>query len=84
MDSMVLGEVEILRQVKEAYLYASQYGMTDTELNVIFQGALNSAKTITTETRMTKLPVSIGTLTARKVVSFLNDVKTEEKNADDK
>lgn len=84
MDSMVLGEVEILRQVKEAYLYASQYGMTDTELNVIFQGALNSAKTITTETRMTKLPVSIGTLTARKVVSFLNDVKTGDEYAEDK
>ncbi len=70
MDSMVIGEVEIIRQVKEAYLSAKQTEATDGELNVIFQGALNYAKTITNETKITRLPVSIGTLTARAVIDF--------------
>lgn len=70
MDSMVLGEVEIIRQVKEAYLLSKEIDATNSELNVIFQGALNYAKTITSETKITRLPLSIGTLTARAVVDF--------------
>lgn len=73
MDSMVLGEVEIIHQVKEAYLSAKQLQTTDGELNVIFQGALNYAKTITSETKITRLPVSIGTLTARAVIDFCRE-----------
>lgn len=70
MDSMVLGEVEILHQVKAAYMLAKQLEATDGEMNVIFQGALNHAKTVTNETNITRLPVSIGTLTARAVIDF--------------
>lgn len=42
LDSMVLGEDEILHQVKEAYLIARNLGYTNSELNIIFQGALGS------------------------------------------
>lgn len=73
MDSMVLGEVEILHQVKDAYLFAVEMKAVDAELNVIFQGALNNAKTVTNETKITRLPVSIGTLTARAVIDFCRD-----------
>ena len=38
LDSMVLGEDEILRQVKEAYLSAKEQGFVNSELNIIFQG----------------------------------------------
>ena len=41
LDSMVLGEDEILHQVKEAYLFANNNGYTNSELNIIFQGAFN-------------------------------------------
>lgn len=70
LDSMVLGEVEIIRQVKEAYLDSQKMGGTDAALNIIFQGALNVAKEIASDSQMTKLPVSVGTLTAKEVISF--------------
>ncbi len=73
LDSMVLGEDEILHQVKEAYLFSSDKGYTDSELNIIFQGAFNCSKTIKTNTVLSKTPVSIGTLTANKVEEFLKD-----------
>lgn len=70
MDSMVLGEVEIIHQVKSAYLMAKELGACDGELNIAFQGALAAAKMVATESDTTRLPVSVGTLSAREAVSF--------------
>ena len=50
MDSMVIGEDEILRQVKAAYQMAMANQMTGHELNIVFQSAINSAKVIKTDT----------------------------------
>lgn len=71
LDSMVLGEDEILHQVKEAYLFAVKWGYTNGELNIIFQGALNCAKLSKTTTKLSSTPVSVGTLTANEVEQFL-------------
>ena len=73
MDSMVLGEVEIIHQVKSAYLMAKELGACDGELNIAFQGALAAAKTVATESDTTRLPVSVGTLSAREAVSFIKN-----------
>ena len=70
LDSMVLGEDEILRQVKEAYLSSDNRGYTNSELNIIFQGAFNCAKLSKTATKLSNTPVSIGTLTANVVEQF--------------
>lgn len=75
LDSMVLGEVEIIRQVKEAYLDSQKLGGTDAELNMIFQGALNVAKEIASDSLMTKLPVSVGTLTSKEILEFCREKK---------
>lgn len=71
LDSMVLGEDEILRQVKEAYLLASSCGFTNSELNIIFQGAFRCAKLSKSETKLSNTPVSIGTLTANVAQEYL-------------
>ena len=63
LESAVLGEVEIIRQVKLAYESAKTRQMTDGDLNVIFQSALQLAKEIADQSMMTRLPVSVGTLT---------------------
>ena len=51
-DSMILGEDEILGQVKEAYHEALIEGWTDYELNVLFRRAVTCSKRIKTDTRI--------------------------------
>lgn len=70
LDSMVLGEDEILGQVKAAYENAHAAGTTDKEINLIFQGGIACAKEIKTDTRISKASVSVGTLAARAVCEF--------------
>ena len=70
LDSMVLGEDEVQRQVKDAYNFAHELGNTGYELNMLFQGALRSSKKIKAETEIKYLPVSVGTLTANYAAEF--------------
>lgn len=76
MDSMVVGEGEILRQVKEAYLKSLDSQTSNDELNIIFQGAISSAKAVRTITKISTTATSIGTLTASEVIKFINDKKS--------
>ncbi len=75
LDSMVLGEDEILRQVKEAYLDASSWGFMDGELNIIFQDALGCAKSGKASTKISAAPVSIGTIAANAIESYISERK---------
>lgn len=76
MDSMVLGEDEILGQVKTAYTRALDLGTTKYLLNTLFHSAIACAKIIKTETKLSKTPVSIGTLAANEVFRFPGEDKT--------
>lgn len=67
MDSMVLGEDEILGQMRQAYLFSCKEGKPGYELNTAFQGALTCAKKIKTETEISKASVSIATLVSNEV-----------------
>jgi len=60
LESMVLGETEILGQVKKAYQAALENGATSRHLNKLFQRAFNVAKEVRTNTNITKGPVSTG------------------------
>lgn len=60
LDSMVLGETEILGQVKKAYASAATFGSTRRNLNKLFQRAFNVAKEVRTKTNITRGPVSVG------------------------
>jgi glutamyl-tRNA reductase len=63
-ESMVLGEDEILGQIKKAFAFSQQHGATGYQLNTIFKGAVTSAKRIKTQTRISKSAVSVATLAA--------------------
>ena len=67
MESMVIGEDEILGQVRDAYMYSKEHGYTGYELNSVFQAALACAKRVKTETMISKTSVSVATLAANEV-----------------
>jgi len=76
LDSMVLGETEILGQLKKAYDLALQHRHTGRRLNKAFQRAFNVAKQIRTETHIQRGATSVAGAAvelAEKVFSSLND-----------
>lgn len=79
MDSMVLGEDEILGQLKDAFFFARKEGATGYYLNTLFQDAITCAKRIKTDTNLSKIPVSVGTLVANEVFNFQKEDGTEKK-----
>ncbi len=75
LDSMVLGETEILGQLKKAYDLALQHGHTGARLNKAFQRAFNVAKQVRTETGIQRGSVSVASVAvelAEKVFSSLH------------
>jgi glutamyl-tRNA reductase len=74
LDSMVLGEAQILGQLKDAYRVAQEAGSTGPSLNKLFQAAFSAAKRVRTETRIGANAVSLASATvslARRVYSDL-------------
>lgn len=59
LDSLVLGEPQILGQLKDAYRFALDHGVTGPFLNRLFQTAFSVAKRVRTETRIGASAVSV-------------------------
>ena len=59
LDSLVLGEGQILSQVKEAYSTAKESGATGTVLNTLFNRAIAVGKRVRTETKIAYNSVSV-------------------------
>lgn len=59
LDSMILGEPQILGQMKDAYSYAQEAGTLGPLLGRLFQATFNTAKTVRTDTRIGENPVSV-------------------------
>lgn len=59
LDSMILGEPQILGQMKEAYLTALKSGTVGTLLGRLFQHTFSVAKQVRTDTAIGSSPVSV-------------------------
>ena len=59
LDSMVLGEPQILAQVKEAYQTATEQDNTGPLLHATFQAALHVARRVAKETTIHQRRVSV-------------------------
>jgi glutamyl-tRNA reductase len=76
LDSMVLGETEILGQLKQAYALAHRHGHTGAWLNRIFQRAFHVAKHIRSQTNIQRGSVSVASVAvelAEKIFGSLNN-----------
>src|SRR6202158_5147249 len=76
LDSLLLGEAEILGQVREAYRIAHEYGATGPVLNRLFQGALEVGKRVRSETELGTRPMSVasaGVKLAERIFGKLNN-----------
>jgi glutamyl-tRNA reductase len=62
LDSMVLGEPQIVAQVKQAYTLAQAHAAAGPLTNALFQRALNVAKRVRTETSLAEGRVSIASV----------------------
>jgi glutamyl-tRNA reductase len=62
LESMVLGESEILGQVAEAIRLASGAGASGTALDRVFRTAMRAGKRARTETAIGKHPASVGSV----------------------
>lgn len=59
LDSMVLGEPQILGQMKSAYAVAREAGTVGPLLGRLFQATFSTAKTVRTDTAIGENPVSV-------------------------
>ena len=76
LDSMVLGEPQILGQLKSAYQDASQAGTLGRNLNQLFQHAFSVAKKVRTNTEIGANPVSVASAAvslSKKIFGELNN-----------
>jgi len=59
LDSMILGEAQILGQVKDAYQSSIEAHASDGVLNPLFLKAIHIGKRVRTETRIDQRPLSV-------------------------
>jgi glutamyl-tRNA reductase len=75
LDSMVLGEPQILGQLKDAYRAAQDTGTAGPVLNRLFQSTFSVAKRVRTETRIGANAVSVASAAvalARQIFAHFN------------
>lgn len=65
LDSMVLGEPQILGQVKDAWVIAREHGALGNRLDRLFQQTFAVAKRARTDTRVGANPVSVASTAVR-------------------
>jgi glutamyl-tRNA reductase len=62
LDSLVVGEGEVLGQVKSAYQFAQKHGSTGKITNVLFQRALYVGKQVRSNTNIARGSSSVGSM----------------------
>ena len=75
IDSMVLGEDQILGQVKSAYGASSKAGATGSVLNTLFQQAITIGKKARTDTNIGRGAFSVGSVAVQLARSIFDEPK---------
>jgi glutamyl-tRNA reductase len=75
LDSLVIGEPQVLGQVKAAHRLSRDADMTGAELEALIQAALNAAKRVRTETAVGEGPVSIAAVAVQVAGDLHGDLR---------
>lgn len=75
LNSMVLGEVEILGQIKSAFRLAERLGSIGKFLNRLFQTTFSVAKQVRSETGINLNPLSVAGIGVRLAERIFTDIK---------
>src|SRR5579863_580376 len=78
LDSLVVGEQEILAQVKQAYQTAHTAGCTDKWINVLFQRSLYVGKRVRTETGLGTGSASVASVAVTLAERIFQDLHDRE------
>lgn len=68
IDSMVIGEREILRQIRTAFEQCVSWNMTGDHLRLAMQLAVGTAKKVYSKTRIGEKPISVVSLAIQKLL----------------
>jgi glutamyl-tRNA reductase len=75
LDSMIVGEDQVLGQLKAAYLHAEKCGTLGPTLSAVVMKAMNAGKRARQETRINKGSVSIGSAAVDLAETVLGDLR---------
>lgn len=70
IDSLVVGEREIITQVRNAYEKCNEFGLTGDLIRLAIKGTIEVAKEVYTHTNIARNPVSVVSLAYRKLRSL--------------
>ena len=74
LDSLIVGEGQILSQIKNAYQLARKNEMTSTVLNTLMNKAIAVGKRVRTETRIAYSSVSVSSAAVDLAINILGDL----------
>jgi glutamyl-tRNA reductase len=75
LKSMVVGETEVLGQLKDAYDVAHTHGQTGKWLNRLFQSSFAAAKSVRSRTAITRGSVSVGSVSVELAEKIFGDLR---------
>jgi len=70
LESMMVGEREIITQFRSAFEFCMQAGLTGDQIRLLAKKCVETAKQIHTRTQMNGKPVSVASFTWKKVKEF--------------
>jgi glutamyl-tRNA reductase len=75
LDSLILGEPQILGQVKDAYAVARSIGAVQSNLERLMQSAFSTAKKVRRDTKIGKAPVSVASVAVDLIKKVLGSLR---------
>ncbi len=78
LDSQVVGESQILGQVRNAYCQAKELGMTGKYLNKLFQKAIEVGKIVREKTKISEGNISIGSVALKMIENLCGNLKNKK------